>query len=270
MNRRSAIVESVGFWASHLPSWSFARSVLRAEQLAAALPVPRPAPDVLPPNERRRAPDSVAIALEVAAQACSAADRDPARLPTVFASTYGDLAVTHYMCETLAQSPTLLSPTKFHNSVHNAPAGYWTIAAHSRTPYTALSAARRTFAAGLLEALLQVHCDGKPVLYVAYDVQACGPLASMAASAGLVALALLLVPATPGQDGMLLRWDAVSDPMPSDTRPQREHAGLLAGNALANCLPLLAALADAGPRQLHFALSPTLTLELDLASGGET
>ena len=41
----------------------------------------------------------------------------------------------------------------------------------------------------------------------------------------------------------------------------------LAGNALANCLPLLAALADAGPQQLHFALSPTLTLELDLASG---
>lgn len=267
MNRRTASVEGVGFWASHLPGWDFARSVLRAEQVAAASPAPRPAPGILPPNERRRAPDSVAIALEVAGQACTAAGRDPASVPSVFASTYGDLAVTHYMCETLAQSPTLLSPTKFHNSVHNAPAGYWTIAAHCRAPYTALSAARRTFAAGLLEALLQVHCDGKPVLYVAYDVQACGPLASMAASAGMVALALLLAPAAPGKNGVLMRWDAVSEPTPSDTRPQREHAGLLAGNALANCLPLLAALADAGPRQLHFALSPTLTLELDLASG---
>lgn len=269
MTRRSVMVEGVGFWASHLPGWEFARSVLRAEQVAAATPVARPAPGVLPPNERRRAPDSVAIALEVAGQACAAAGRDPASIASVFASTYGELAVTHYMCETLAQSPTLLSPTKFHNSVHNAPAGYWTIAAHCRAPYTALSAARRTFAAGLLEALLQVHCDGKPVLYVAYDVQACGPLASMAASEGMAALALLLAPVTNSEGGMPLRWDAVSDPTPSDTRPQREHAGLLAGNAMANCLPLLAALADAGPRQFHFALSPTLTLEIDLAAGGE-
>ena len=65
----------------------------------------RPQPAILPPNERRRAPDSVAVALEVAQAACLKAGRNPARLATVFASTYGDLAITDYMCSTLATAP---------------------------------------------------------------------------------------------------------------------------------------------------------------------
>ncbi|MEJ0008028.1 MAG: beta-ketoacyl synthase chain length factor [Steroidobacteraceae bacterium] len=88
----------------------------------------RPQPSLLPPNERRRAPDTVAVALEVAQAACLNAGRDPAQLPTVFASTYGDLAITDYMCSTLARAPLTLSPTRFHNSVHNAASGYWSIA----------------------------------------------------------------------------------------------------------------------------------------------
>ena len=67
------------------------------------------------------------MALEVSLAACRAAGCDPATLPSVFASTHGDLAITDYMCETLATDPTAVSPTKFHNSVHNAAAGYWTI-----------------------------------------------------------------------------------------------------------------------------------------------
>jgi hypothetical protein len=102
----------------------------------------RPLPSILPPNERRRAPDTVAVALEVAQAACVNAGRDPAQLATVFASTYGDLAITDYMCSTLARAPTTLSPTRFHNSVHNAAAGYWTIATGCRKPYCALGAGR--------------------------------------------------------------------------------------------------------------------------------
>jgi hypothetical protein len=220
---------------------------------------------LLPANERRRAPDSVAIALEVASQACTAAGVDPATVASVFASTYGDLAITDYMCDIVAQSPTLLSPTRFHHSVHNAPAGYWTIGVGCHAPYTALSAARRTFAHGLLEALLQVSCEAEPVLYVAYDVEAHGPLSSMAQSRGMAALGLLLAPHGPASRSIELSWEVVPDPAPSDTRPQREHAALLAGNAIANCLPLLAALAGAGPHQFHFALGGASSMELDLA-----
>ena len=54
-------------------------------------------------NERRRAPESVAVALEVALAACTASGRDPSTLPSVFASTHGDLAITDYVASTLAE-----------------------------------------------------------------------------------------------------------------------------------------------------------------------
>jgi hypothetical protein len=98
----------------------------------------RPQAMLLPPNERRRAPDTVALALQVAQTACANARRDPALLPTVFASTYGDMAITDYMCGTLAKTPTMLSPTRFHNSVHNAAAGYWSIATGFLPPHHCL------------------------------------------------------------------------------------------------------------------------------------
>src|SRR5204863_4637086 len=133
-----------------------------------------------------------AIALEVAAKACTAAGRDPAALASVFASTHGDLAISDYLCETLAGTATLLSPTKFHNSVHNAAAGYWTIGNICVKPSTALTAFQHTFASGLLEALTQVACEQAPVLYVAYDMPSRGPMATVTASRGLIGAALVL------------------------------------------------------------------------------
>ncbi|HZR01577.1 MAG TPA: beta-ketoacyl synthase chain length factor [Burkholderiales bacterium] len=262
MIKRYAAIEGIGFWAPQLPSWAIARSVLRGEGPAASAPAPRPMPPALRASERRAIGDTIAISFEVAARACEAANRDPASLASVFASTYGDLPITHFMCETLARTPSLLSPTLFNDSTHNAAAGHWAIAMQCQASYTALAAGRRTFAEGLLEALLQVESEGLPVLYVAYDVEARGPLAAVARSRGSVALAFVLSPAAEQNERLALRWEVASDPAPSDTGPQREHAELLAGNGMANCLPLLAALADAGPRQLHFALGPTLSLEL--------
>ena len=158
----------------------------------------RPQPAILPPNERRRAPDTVAVALQVAQAACANAGRDPAQLPMVFASTYGDLAITDYMCSTLAKAPTTLSPTRFHNSVHNAAAGYWSIATGCHQPYCALGAGRYTFAAGLFAAALQVCADQTDVLFVAYDIDAHGPLARVAHSQGILGVALVLSVAQAG------------------------------------------------------------------------
>ncbi len=46
-------------------------------------------------------------------------------------------------------------PTKFHNSVHNAAAGYWTIATGCLKPYTSVSGYYFTYGEGLLEAASQ-------------------------------------------------------------------------------------------------------------------
>ncbi|MFS8064391.1 MAG: beta-ketoacyl synthase chain length factor, partial [Luteimonas sp.] len=139
MSSLSATIEGIGFWCNGLPDWSAARAFANGGDLPGDAPA-RPSPQVLAPNERRRAPESVAVALEVALAACSDAQLDPATLVSVFASTHGDLSITDYMCSTLVEDPRALSPTRFHNSVHNAAAGYWTIGNRCVRATTAISA----------------------------------------------------------------------------------------------------------------------------------
>ena len=219
-------------------------------------PGTRPQPSILPPNERRRAPDTVAVALEVAQAACLNAGRDPAQLPSVFASTYGDLAITDYMCGTLAKAPMTLSPTRFHNSVHNAAAGYWSIATGCRQPYCALGAGQYTFAAGLFAAALQACADQTDVLLVAYDIEARGPLARIAHSQGILGVALVLSVA---QAGASMRMQlAVTETAPA----QASQSG--SANAMAASLPLIAALERKAEEVLSLPLGPDSSLEVRL------
>jgi hypothetical protein len=212
----------------------------------------RPQPMLLPPNERRRAPDTVALALAVAQAACTNAGRDPALLPTVFASTYGDLAITDYMCGTLAKAPTMLSPTRFHNSVHNAAAGYWSIATGCRQSYCALGAGAYTFAAGLFAAALQVCADETDVLLVAYDIDARGPLAQVTHSRGMLGVALVLG-ASPEPNLSRLQLTVTAQAPGSDVP---------AANAMAACLPLMAALEGRIEQVLSVPLGPHSSLEV--------
>lgn len=257
----------VAFWASRLPGWEIARGVIRGEQPAPQAATARPAPVLLGPTERRRAPDTVAVALEVASSACAAAERSPAQLPAVFASTHGDLAVSDYMCATLAANPTLISPTKFHNSVHNAAAGYWSIGTSSYAPYTAISAFHYTFAVGLLEAAVQAACQGQAVLYVAFDVEAKGAMSTMVPSRGLFAVALVLEPGEGRQDspsGDCRRCALRVEPRETlrPTLPRSAAAALVAENALAPCLPLFEALAADEPTAIELALSERTALNV--------
>lgn len=129
-----------------------------------------PKPQSVPPKERRRAGLMINLAVEVAHQACDDAAIDKSQIPSVFVSALGDTAITDYMCRKLAQPEKLLSPTKFHNSVHNAPSGYWTISAENRAPSSFVGGFRESFGAGLLEAVSQAHAFAAPVLLVAYDI----------------------------------------------------------------------------------------------------
>lgn len=256
-------VESVAFWAPSLPGWSIARAAFRGEGEPVEPPAKRPAPEILAPAERRRAPDSVALALEVAAAAVRESGRDAAVLASIFTSAHGDLAVNDYMCSTLASQPTLISPTRFHNSVHNAPAGYWTIATGCMAASTALSAFDASFAAGLLEAASQCQADDRAVLLVAFDVQAVGALASVTASLGLLATAFVIAPTPaagvatqPGFEATLVSGPATAAPLHSSA------ARALAGNAMADALPFLEALARGATEPLDLPLSRSLALRL--------
>ncbi|NZA28640.1 beta-ketoacyl synthase chain length factor [Luteimonas sp. SJ-92] len=259
MSAIGASIAGIGFWSDGLPSWQAARGYVAGGALETDAPR-RPAPRLLAPNERRRAPESVAVALEVAMAACEAAAHDPAALPSVFASGHGDFAITDYMCRTLAEDPRAISPIRFHNSVHNAAAGYWTIGTGCMATTTAISAGRATFAEALLEAMVQL-ADGAPaVLLAAYDTTAPGPLATMTASHGLLGGALVLLREGPGTRLRARLVDA------STTPGGGRLAALRHDNAMAPMLPLFDALAGGGDLALLDA-GPGRALRVEIAHG---
>ncbi|MBT2119454.1 beta-ketoacyl synthase chain length factor [Dyella sp. LX-66] len=185
-------VEGIGVWSPQLADFAALHGQLQGTPAPA--PAGRPPAATLPANERRRAPESVLLAIEVAGQAVAMSGRAPAELACVFGSAFGDLSITDYMCETLAHAPTELSPTRFHNSVHNAAAGYWTIATGCHAPSSAVCAWHDSIGAGLLEAAAMALADQRPVLFVCSDVAGAGPLAPITRSTQAFGCAFVLAP----------------------------------------------------------------------------
>jgi len=192
------------------------------------------------------------------------AGRDPATLASVFTSTHGDLSITDAMCATLAADPRELSPTRFHNSVHNAPAGYWTVAAQCNRTATAISAGPASLAAGLVEAATEVAADGDSVLLAAYDIVARGPLAEVAPSGVPFAAAFVLSPTrSSGSFAQLsiypLEGSAVDATLPAAL------AAFAANPTAMQALPLLAALAQRTPAKVTLASGAHTALAIEVA-----
>ena len=221
----------------------------------------RPAAAMLSPNERRRAPECVRLAVEVAGQAVTMSGRDPATMPCVFASSHGDQAITDYMCATLAQTPEQLSPTRFHNSVHNAPVGYWTIATGCHAPSTAVAAQRATFGAGLLEAVSQVLAGQQPVLLVCSDSAGSGPLAEVTGCRQSFGCALVLAPAASSSSISELELELLDGHL--DTPLPEPLASWRDDNPSATSVALLAALSR-GSGSCRLAVSRALGMEIEV------
>jgi len=252
-------IDGIGFWASGLPGWDAARAFVAGGTLVDGTPR-KPVATLLAPNERRRAPDTVALALHVAQAACEMAGADPAQLPSVFTSMHGELAITDYMCATLADAPLGISPTRFHNSVHNAAAGYWTIGTHCMQPATAISAYRASFAQGLLEAAAQLVDGATQVLLVAYDADAPGPLGPISRSEGLLGGALVLRLADDAHPLRLQLELRPGDAVDAGDALSRQ----LGGNAMAPMLPLFAALAGDGASTVELTAAHGQRLQLQV------
>ncbi len=232
-------VIGIGLLGPGLADWTGGQAALRDLSAWRQVPTVVPAPERLPATERRRAGAVVKASIVVADQALAACALDPATLPTVFTASTGDPLNCHLLCEALAAPERLVSPTRFTNSVHNAAAGYWHIAAQSRAPSTSLAAYDASFAAGLLEAAVQCAATGAPVLLVACDVPYPEPLHAVRPVADVFAVALVIAPPAAGRR---LRLDIAGDAAPAvcaDAALEAVRRGIPAARAL----PLLQALA---------------------------
>ena len=260
---RTLAVGGIGAWLQGAPDWPTLRAILRGERGLAGDAPAKPAANALPAAERRRAPDGVRLAAEVAAQACAMAKCDPAALPCVFASTHGELAITDYVCETLARAPLELSPTRFHNSVLNAPAGYWTIATGCTAASSAVTAHHHSFAAGLLEAMAFACAEQTPVLFACCDVASTGPLVAMTRTTLAFGAALVLAPIV--ASGPRLAW-SLGNGSAATLPPAGLPLQVVAGDnpASAQALALLSALVCGERSTLALPLSTGLSLDMEI------
>jgi hypothetical protein len=248
-----AQIEGIGVLGPGLDSWTSSIAVLEGRSPYISQPTVLPTPGGLPPAERRRLGQVVKLALGVGLQATSKAGVDPATLPSVFASSGADGTNCHEICQALSLDERLISPTRFHNSVHNAAAGYWSIATGSRAASNAVCAFDASFAAGLLEAVTQVVVDHTRVLLVAYDAQYPPPLYVKRPIPEAFGVAFVLAPvAVPRpSDAALGRLLLSFSDSPADRMGDAALESLRASIPAARSLPLLYQLAVRQPAIVH-------------------
>lgn len=198
---------------------------------------------LLSPRERRRCPETIRMTLSSAEQACAMARLPPALPAAIFSSAMGDLEISDYICRTLADSPAMLSPTRFHNSVHNAAAGYWSIATGATGDVTAISGWHDSVTVGLIEAATRLDNGAGPVLLVVYDTCALGPMRDLWRARFPFCAALVFAP--PGRPDPVVSL-MIEPRHGSDSGPGMPPllAARVADNPAARILSMLALIAD--------------------------
>lgn len=252
-------VEAVGVLAPGIPDWTHAQAVLAGRVPFVSMPMAPPAPASLAPAERRRSSATVRLAIAAAEQALQQTPLAAADMAMVFSSYEAAGMITHQLCEALAGSREV-SPTQFHNAVHNAPSGYYSIAMNAKLAASSVCRGRWSFAAGLLNAATQAAADQLPVLYVCYDSPLPAPLAGVMPVVESSAIALVLTPERTPRT--LAGWDmalvaADEEPAWPAWLPDIWHA-----NASARGFSALTTLTGPSVGSVDLALSPELNVRV--------
>lgn len=226
--------QSAGIIAPGLDSIELATPVLLGDKDYNIGSFTIPTPELLPPTERRRSTRTVKIALSSASQALAMTTLDVKDLNIVFGSSDGDGDITDSICKAIWESTNSVSPTKFSNSVHNAPAGYFSIATGDMNPSISICAYDRTFEMSLIEAVSQIVVEKKPVLLVVYDVPYNKPLYFSNVRHNPLAVAFIM---TPDKLDSQIEIDFNISPLKQDLKLDTSVPQL--GNGLENALVLL-------------------------------
>ena len=243
-------IEGVGVLAPGLEGWLAGCPVLAGKKPFQPKTVPDPEALLLPPNERRRSSDCVRWAVQAAHEAMTQSGLAPLDVATVFASSGGEMDVLDRLCRTLSTAERMISPTLFHQSVHNTAAGYWGIATTCQQSSTALSCYDDSFAAGLLEAATFVCVEERPVLLVAYDLPPPSPLdGARPIHAGFAVACVLTLSSGRQLVELDVQLVASGECAPTNMRDEALER-VRVDNPAARALPFLAALACGGEQSV--------------------
>ena len=119
--------------------------------------------EFIPKNVRRRISRLIAQALRVTRDA-GGLDASP-EAPLVFATANGEINTIGAILPALMPAQPQVSPTLFHNSVHNAAPGYWAILSKRLAASTTVTMGKASFEAAMLDAWTRL-ADGDPEVQV--------------------------------------------------------------------------------------------------------
>ncbi len=255
---RTAFVRGLGLWT---PGYATATAWCRGDP---DLSVEAPEVDLLTGPLRRRATALTRMAVEVFQQATTEAGRDPATVPSVWATANGEHSTAIRILEMMRCGEGKLSPTRFHNSVHNTASGYASIATGNCAPSTTLTGGAELVASTFLEGICHLEAGAEDVVLVLADEPPRPPFDREGVSAPL-ALAFCLSARRDGAAGALsgFRRDAVAA-----VKHHERFGGLFVGAAL----PLLERIVFGRPGTVALELEgrvpgPVRCLDLELVGG---
>ena len=172
-------VRSVGLWSPGYPnadSWVESKRDAECET---------PASSRLRGSLRRRATSQTRAAIEVFDQVVSRAGWDGSTVFALWGTAHGEHATSISMFEGMARGEGKVSPTQFHNSVHNAAGGYASIAEKNTMTSTTLTGGGELVMSGFLEASSLLRAGGHEVVLIFFDEPLQGPFAVPGMEAGL-------------------------------------------------------------------------------------
>lgn len=225
MTTKPTYVCGVGLWT---PGYANPKSWCDGEADAEK---PKPAATLLKGPLSRRATPLTRMSIEAMQQAVAMGDADLSTIPSVWATCHGEHSAAISLLRMMQEGEGKLSPTKFHNSVHNAASGYASIATGNRTLSTTLTGGAEIVASSLLEAICLVQSLDRSIVLVLADEPLLPPFERSDATTGL-ALSLLL---SSNADGAF----AALDGLRRGTVPPLEHTDYFGSLHVSAALPLI-------------------------------
>ncbi len=182
---RPAYVRGIGLWTpGHASPASWCQADPDPE-------VTKPEASLLEGPLRRRATPLTRMAIDAMHQAATMGNADLGTIPSVWATAHGEHSSAIALLAMMQRGEGKLSPTKFHNSVHNTASGYASIATGNRAPSTTLTGAGELVISAFVEATCMLESLERDIVLVLADEPLLAPYDHPGANTGL-ALAFLL------------------------------------------------------------------------------
>lgn len=238
---KRVFVHGLGLWTpgfGGLPAW--------LEQKFDAS-IETPAAELLEGSLRRRATPLTRMAVEVFAQALLQARRPPESVLAVWATAHGEHTPAIKLLEMMQRGEGKLSPTHFHNSVHNTAGGYASIATGNVEISTTHTGGTELVGSALFDAWCLLESRHRDVVVVIADEALQSPFDSEDARTPL-ALSLLLSGEAHGALAALVGLRR-EDGAPLEDHPRFGHLHASAA------LPLLERIAGGLPGRVALELS---------------